>query len=385
LATSTFTCFAIAAPGLESTVARELATLGEEARIEDGGVSWEGDRRSVMRANLWLRTASRVLVRVARFNATAFYELEKLAKKIPWDDFLSAGQNAEFRVTARKSKLYHSDAIAERLLRGVTSGVGAKKRASPNPRPHTSDRGVRSQLFVVRALHDEFTISADTSGELLHMRGYRQAVGKAPLRETLAAALLLASGWRGEAPLIDPFCGSGTISIEGALLARRIAPGLQRRFAFMDWPDFNARLWEKLATEARANALASSPVPVIGSDRDAGAIDAARANAKRAGVEADIDFAVRAVSAISPPHGLGLVATNPPYGMRVSRGAEIRNLYARLGQVIRERCAGWQVAMYSPDPRLSIQTGLEFTEMLRTTNGGIKVAALYAKVPGSPA
>jgi putative N6-adenine-specific DNA methylase len=330
-----------------------------------------------MRANLWLRTASRVLVRVARFSATAFYELEKRAKKIPWDAFLSAGQNAEFRVTARKSKLYHSDAIAERLA----NSVGRRATTAADGRRPAADR----QLFVVRALHDEFTISADTSGELLHMRGYRQAVGKAPLRETLAAALLLASGWRGETPLIDPFCGSGTISIEGALLARRIAPGLQRRFAFMDWPDFNARLWARLTTAARANALASSPVPVFGSDRDAGAIDAARANAKRAGVEADIDFAVRAVSAMSPPHGLGLVATNPPYGVRVSRGAEIRNLYARLGQVIRERCAGWQVAMYSPDPRLSKQTGLEFTEVLRTTNGGIKVAALYAKVPGSPA
>jgi putative N6-adenine-specific DNA methylase len=377
LATSTFTCFAIAAPGLESIVARELAALGEEPRLEDGGVSWEGDTRSVMRANLWLRTASRVLVRVARFSATAFYELEKRAKKIPWDAFLSGGQHAEFRVTARKSKLYHSDAIAERLA----NSVGRRATTTADGRRPAADR----QLFVVRALHDEFTISADTSGELLHVRGYRQAVGKAPLRETLAAALLLASGWSGETPLIDPFCGSGTISIEGALLARRIAPGLQRRFAFMDWPDFNARLWARLTTEARETALASSPVPVLGSDRDAGAIDAARANAKRAGVEADIDFGVRAVSALSPPQGLGLVATNPPYGLRVSRGADIRNLYARLGEVLRERCAGWQVAMYSPEARLSKQTGLEFTEVLRTTNGGIKVAALYARVPGSPA
>jgi putative N6-adenine-specific DNA methylase len=234
-------------------------------------------------------------------------------------------------------------------------------------------------------VRDEFTVSADTSGELLHMRGYRQAVGKAPLRETLAASLLLASGWSGETggPLLDPFCGSGTISIEGALLARRMAPGLQRRFAFMDWPDFNAKSWETLSIAARTGALASSPIPLFGSDRDAGAIESARANAKRAGVDADIDFSVRAVSAIAPPRGPGLVATNPPYGVRVSRGAEIRNLFARLGQVLRERCPGWLVAMYSPEPRLTHQTGLVFRELLRTSNGGIQVAALVAKVPGS--
>jgi putative N6-adenine-specific DNA methylase len=378
-----FSCFAIAAPGLEPIVARELTSLGEEPRIEDGGVSWEGDARSVMRANLWLRTASRVLVRVAQFTATAFYELEKRGKKIPWDSFLAAGQGAEFRVTARKSKLYHSDAIAERLLLALGRVPPRQRgRVLSGAVAETREPKAESQSFVVRALHDEFTISADTSGELLHMRGYRQAVGKAPLRETLAAALLLASGWSGETPLLDPFSGSGTISIEGALLARRLAPGLQRRFAFMDWPDFNAQLWDKLTTDARRGALASSPIPILGSDRDAGAIDAARANAKRAGVEADVGFSVRAVSAIEPPQASGLVATNPPYGVRVSRGAGVRNLYARLGQVLRERCPGWQVAMYSPEPRLSKQTGLEFKEVLRTTNGGIKVAALLAEVPG---
>jgi putative N6-adenine-specific DNA methylase len=370
-----FTCFAIAAPGLEPIVAGELAALGEAPRIEDGGVTWEGDARSVMRANLWLRTASRVLVRVAEFKATAFYELEKRAKKIPWDNFLAAGQSVEFRVTARKSKLYHSDGIAERLL----SALGPRLSVTAESREQRAE----SQLFVVRVLHDEFTISADTSGELLHMRGYRQAVGKAPLRETLAAALVLASGWKGETPLLDPFCGSGTIPIEGALIARRIAPGLQRRFACTGWPDFSAQLWENLITEARAAALASSPIPILGSDRDAGAIDSARANAKRAGVDAEIDFSVHAVSDLAPPAAAGLVATNPPYGVRVSRGAEVRNLYARLGQVLRGRCQGWHVAMYSPEPRLAKQTGLEFRELLRTSNGGIKVAALVAKVHGS--
>lgn len=353
-------------------MARELTALGERPRIDDGGVSWEGDARSMMRANLWLRTASRVLVRVAQFKATAFYELEKRAKKIPWEQFLGSARAAEFRVTARKSKLYHSDAIAERLLKAQGSRLS-----------HSLKPSALSQLFIVRVFHDEITISADTSGELLHMRGYRQAVGKAPLRETLAAALLNASDWTGSSPLLDPFCGSGTIAIEGALLARRIPPGLRRRFAFMEWPSYDKSQWCLLFDDAQTSALASSPVPVLGSDRDAGAIESARANAERAGVAADVEFSVRAISGIEPPAVPGLVATNPPYGVRVSKSSNVRNLYAQLGHVLRERFSGWRVAAYSPDVRLAKEIGLPFRELLRTSNGGIKVAAILADIPSS--
>lgn len=376
MATASFTCFAIAAPGLEPIVARELTALGEQPRIDDGGVSWEGDARSIMRANLWSRTASRVLVRVAQFKATAFYELEKRAKKIPWDQFLGPGRAAEFRVTARKSKLYHSDAIAERLANTVQSRT--KGTVADGPRP-TADR----QLFVVRVLHDEFTISADTSGDLLHLRGYRQAVGKAPLRETLAAALLHASEWTGSSPLLDPFCGSGTIAIEGALLARRIPAGLHRRFAFMEWPRYDKSQWRRLIDDAQTTALASSPVPILGSDRDAGVIESARANAERAGVAADVAFSVRAISDIEPPGEVGLVATNPPYGVRVSKSSDVRNLYAQLGHILRQRCGGWRVAVYSADSRLAKAIGLPFRELLRTSNGGIRVAAILADIPSS--
>ena len=326
-----------------------------------------------MRANLWLRTASRVLVRVAQFQATAFYELEKSAKRIPWAQFVSPGQDVEFRVTARKSKLYHSDAIAERLQKAVGSGL----RAGKGPRPTARS----PQLFVVRVFHDEFTISADTSGELLHMRGYRQAAGKAPLRETLAAALLLAADWDGSRPLLDPFCGSGTIPIEGALIARRIAPGLHRRFAFMEWPSFDAKVWRTHLDEAKAGARASSPVPILGSDRDAGAIASSRANAARAGVAADVDFQERPISAIQPPSTPGLIASNPPYGVRVGERKALRDLYARFGQVIRERCPGWRAAFYSSDVRLAHRIGLPTNELFRTTNGGIKVAAMVVETP----
>lgn len=336
-----------------------------------------------MRANLWLRTASRVLVRVAQFKATAFFELEKRAKKIPWEQFVAPGRSAEFRVTAKKSKLYHSDAIAERLQKAARSwrapgsGLSAAKGGKSQPTAQSP------QLFVVRVHHDEFTISADTSGELLHRRGYRQAVGKAPLRETLGAALLLAAEWNGETPLLDPFCGSGTIPIEGAMIARRIAPGLHRHFAFMDWPDFDYRSWRQLRDRARSQQLTSAPAPILGSDRDAGAIESARANAERAGVAADVELSVRAVSAIEPPNTLGQIAANPPYGKRVSEGADLRELYAQFGRVLRERCRGWRVALYSPEPRLAKQVGLPLKEVLRTSNGGIPVVAVVGAVPSA--
>jgi putative N6-adenine-specific DNA methylase len=325
----------------------------------------------MMRANLWLRTASRVVVRVARFRATAFYELEKRAKKIEWEQFLG-GRDAEFRVTTHKSTLYHSDAITQRLREALGSGLSAVR---------TPERTAQSpQLFVVRVVRDKFEISADASGDLLHMRGYREAVGKAPLRETLAAALLLAADWTGTSPLVDPMCGSGTIAIEGALIARRIAPGSRRAFAFEHWRGFDESGWTSLLDAARAQALASSPVPIVASDRDEGAIAFARENAERAMVTEDIRLSALPLSAMSPPSELGLVAMNPPYGKRLSQGKDVRNLYAQLGKVLRSRCRGWHVALYSPDRAFTRQLGLALTSAFLTSNGGIRVAAWVGQV-----
>ncbi|HJQ19841.1 MAG TPA: hypothetical protein VJ867_05780 [Gemmatimonadaceae bacterium] len=329
-------------------------------RVEAGGVAWRGDARSVMAANLWLRCASRVLVRVASFRATAFHELERRAKHIPWREFVGAGVVPDFRVTTHKSRLYHSDAIAQRLK---TASGGA-----------TSDAA--SQVFIVRVVRDEFTISADTSGELLHQRGYRLETGKAPLRETLAAALLEAAEWTGDRALVDPFCGSGTIPIEAALIARRIAPGLRRDFALSRWPSMDASIWEALLDDANERALASSPVPIRGSDRDAGAIRAAKANAARAGVETDVVFEQRSVSGASAPAPSGLIATNPPYGVRVGEAQALRDLYARFGQVMRREFPRWDVAMFASRRTLAAQTQLDLEPMFVTSNGGIRVSAL---------
>src|SRR3954463_823882 len=240
-----FELFASTAPGLESIAAGELKALGVKGRQEPGGVAFESDIERVYLANLWLRTASRVILRLGRFHASTFYELERRAKKLPWSNFLSDGGSVEVRVTCRKSRLYHSDAVAERVLdaiRQVSPAVDLKV-GNDESGDETAQSSKPTQLFVVRIVDDQCEISADSSGELLHRRGYRKEVAKAPLRETLAAAMILASGWRPGSPLVDPMCGSGTIPIEAAMIARRIAPGLRRQFQFMRWPSFDSGLW----------------------------------------------------------------------------------------------------------------------------------------------
>jgi len=233
-----------------------------------------------------------------------------------------------------------------------------------------------SALIVARLVHDHCTVSVDSSGELLHRRGYRQATAKAPLRETLAAGMLLAAGWDPTAPLIDPFCGSGTIPIEAALIRSGMAPGRSRRFAFMDWPGFDERLWQSLLVEAQGRQPAGG-APILASDRDAGAIQSARDNAMRAGMSGQIDFTCQAVSdalaGIDPGSRPGWVVTNPPYGVRVSADKDLRNLYARFGSLLRRACPGWQVAILCSDERLVRQTGLRLDTGLALVNGGVAV------------
>ena len=228
------------------------------------------------------------------------------------------------------------------------------------------------QLIFVRLLHDKCTISIDSSGDLLHRRGYRLATAKAPLRETLAAGMILASGWDRVSPLLDPFCGSGTIAIEAALMAHQIPPGLKRHFAFMDWPNFDRTSWDALLSDALPSHPTTFP-RIIASDRDAGAIRAARANAERAGVGDYIEFTCRAISAIEPPPGPGWVVTNPPYGVRTKANQDLRNLYAQFGKVLRAKCPGWQVTLLCSSIQLLHHTGLELDKGIPLMNGGIRV------------
>jgi putative N6-adenine-specific DNA methylase len=394
--TAAYRCFAVCALELEELVASELRALGIDARIteeEPGGVAFDATAAALYQANLHLRTASRVLVRLGSFHVRALGELERRAKELRWERFVTPGRSVRLRVSCRKSRLYHSGAVAERVANALTARSGAltdaattgnavgvrSERADAPPEDDDVDDDA-NQLVVVRIFHDRCTVSIDSSGALLHRRGYRLATAKAPLRETLAAALLLASEWDPRSPLLDPMCGSGTIAIEGALLARRIAPGLGRSFAFVEWPEFDGALWESVLHAARERILPAAPAPIQGSDRDAGAIEAAMANAGRAGVTGDIDFSRRAISAIEPPPGPGWIVTNPPYGARVGERDRLRNLYSQLGKVLREKCPGWTVALLSADAGLDSRLGVQLTPALKTRNGGIAVRAAIGVV-----
>ncbi len=237
-----------------------------------------------------------------------------------------------------------------------------------------------SQLFIVRLNHDECTISADSSGELLHRRGYRLASGKAPLRETLAAAMVLSSGWDQRSPLVDPFCGSGTIAIEAALIARRIPPGLRRDFAFQLSPAYQESVWRQLEGEATTSSLARPIGALMASDRDDGVVKMAGENAARAGVFEATHFQSKPISAFEPPPPPGLVVTNPPYGVRVGERVTLRNLYAQLGNVLRKKAKGYTITMLSADKTLERMVAIPLTEILRTRNGGIPVRLLEGRV-----
>jgi putative N6-adenine-specific DNA methylase len=387
-------CYAVCTPGLEQVLAAELAGLRlTPGEVTPGGVEFAAHHSGVYRANLELRTASRVLVRVATFHAHSFFELERHAAQVPWDRFVAPGAAVTFRVTSKKSKLYHQDAVAERLGRAVVGAVegvvlgeqgtgnGEREDGEEGPVPRSPVPG--PQLFVARLWRDELILSADTSGDLLHRRGYRLATAKAPVRESLAAAMLLAAGYDGSAPLVDPLCGAGTIAIEAALLARRMAPGRRRPFAFERWPSFEGATWSRVKHEAEAKVLSHAPAPILGSDRDAGAIEASRANAERADVAGDIGFVRQALSEFAPPAGVhGWVVTNPPWGVRVGEGGALRDLYAAFGRILRERAAGWTAVMLSADRRLEAATGLEWEPALHTTSGGVDVRVLRAVIPG---
>jgi len=408
--------FAVCSPGLEIFTLHELEQLGssvrpledKESREEIGGIEFEGSFIDIYRSNLHLRTASRILVRLGSFYAAGFPELRRKAAHLPWEEYFTAGTPVSIRVACHKSRLYHQRAVAERIAGSISDRIACPVRVTEyeeridNPPSPPFKRGNRSetlvkgrelsedpescaasavqpQLVFVRLVSDHCTISVDSSGELLHRRGYRLATSKAPLRETLGAGILMASGWDRVSPLLDPFCGSGTIPIEAALLARHIPPGRGRYFAFMGWPSFSKDTWESLLCEIPQVRQIPSPV-IMASDRDAGAVRAAQANAKRAGVTDGINFSCRAVSSVDPPIEPGWVVTNPPYGVRTKTDHDLRNLYAQFGNVLRAKCPGWRVAVLGSSLQLLRIIGLEWEQEISLMTGGIRVRLVRATV-----
>jgi putative N6-adenine-specific DNA methylase len=383
----TYRLFVVTAPGLEPYTHQELAGMGIQASSprrssvggklheEGGGVELEGALIDIYRTNLHLRSASRITVRMGEFNAAAFSELRKKAARLPWEGFIRAKQPVSVRATCHKSRLYHSDAVAERVVGAISDRLGQPVQV----KKYSEETPPLPQLVIVRILFDHVTISLDTSGMLLHRRGYHLETAKAPIRETLASALIFASGWDTLSPLLDPFCGSGTIAIEAALLSRQIAPGKNRRFAFMDWPNYDPDLWQSLIAEAALSEKAAAP-RILASDRDQGAMRIAQANADRAGVLDDIQFSIRAISAVPAPHDPGWIITNPPYGVRVSPSRDLRNLYAQFGNVLRANFRTWNFGFLCSSGYLAGHTQLQFEQTISLVNGGLSVNFYQGRV-----
>lgn len=358
--TPDFDIFFMAPPGLESALYAEVrAHRFKAVRQVQGGVAAKGTWRDVWRANLQLRGCGHVLARIGSFRARHLAELDRLAREVPWQSVLRKDVPVHVEASCSRSRIYHSGAAAQRIARAI-EGFGCQ----------VSDA---AEVIVKARIEDDLcTLSIDSSGESLHKRGHKEGVGKAPLRETLAALFLRQCGFTGDEPVVDPMCGSGTFVIEAAEMAAGLAPGRTRHFAFEKLATFDAKAWQamKSAVEARVPAVAFH-----GSDRDAGAIRMAKQNAERAGVSAFTHFRQQSVSDLVPPEGpAGLVIVNPPYGTRIGDRKPLFALYGALGQVLATRFSGWRVGIITTDASLARATKLRFIDPLPPVlHGGLRV------------
>jgi putative N6-adenine-specific DNA methylase len=368
-----FALFAACNPGIEPLLAREIAALGVEARETPGGVEFSGDLELAMRAARWLGCASHLMLRVAEFRCRAPGELSRKAAEIPWRAWLRADVPLAIRATSRASRVFHTGLVAERVRAAIEAALGAKLAGATTPET-TATR------LQARFHRDVCTISVEATATPLHRRGYRFESAKAPLREDLAHALVLASGWQPGDALLDPFCGSGTIAIEAAGLALGLAPGRLLAPPLEHLALFDASAWRRVAAASRA----PNSSPICASDRDAGAIAAARANAERAGVASAIAIERAAVTKcawLAAPESAperGALVTNPPFGRRVSEAAKLETLYQALGHRAARLGAGWRVALLAHDARLARRTGLALEAAFATKHGGLNVSALVA-------
>jgi putative N6-adenine-specific DNA methylase len=361
--------FATCARGIEPVLADELRVLGAlDVAPGRGGVAFAGDKALLYQANLWLRTAIRVLRPVLEAPVSSPDELYEAVRSVDWSHFMTPDHTLAVDCNVRDSQITHSkyaalrtkDAICDQFLEGV----------GRRPSVDVEQPMIGLNLHVYR---DQAVLSLDSSGESLHKRGYRPILTRAPLNEALAAALVLLTGWRGETAFADPLCGSGTLPIEAAWVALRRPPGLtRRRFGFQSWMDYDVRLWTGLRDEARRGVRKELPAPVVGSDVRRDAVEFSKTNARAAGIGHLVRFEVRDVRDFRPPEGPpGVILCNPPYGERIGEEKELRSLYQVLGEVLRGRCAGWTAYVFTGNARLARQLGLEPAAQVPLFNGKI--------------
>jgi putative N6-adenine-specific DNA methylase len=369
--------FAVASPGLEGPLRAELALLPgiSDALAVEGGVDFSGPLAAGMAANQWSRIATRVVVRVGEVKARDFAPLRRSLAKFSWRSFVPVGRALRIDVSTGHCRLYHTGALADTVALAVEDCVGKLPARDKSAEGSPISEDDFSTRILLRGQDDRFVASVDSSGALLHRRGWRLEAGAAPLRETLAAGILALCEYDPARPLVDPMCGSGTIAIEAAARARGLAPGAGRAFAFERWPSHDEAIWQKVRSSVGKETLPAGPI--FASDRDARAVEMARRNAARAGVEGDLRFAVAAFGDGEIPDPPGLVVINPPYGRRLGQRPQALCLGRGIGQTLFARYRGWRAAVLCPDPTFvaAVAAGAgrkpAQTHMLR--NGGLRV------------
>lgn len=358
--------FATTAKGVEEVLAREMTGLGlGGVTMEKGGVRFTGDLSACYRANLWLRTASRILITLTEFPCHSPQDLYDGVRALPWDRYLTPDTTLAVECVLRDSALTHSGFVALKTKDAIVDTLRDRFGRRPSVNPKDPDL-----LVNVHLVRNRCTISLDSSGTGLDRRGYRAEAGEAPLRETLAAALVLLTDWDGTVPLVDPLCGSGTILIEAALMALNRAPGLVReRFGFQRWPAFDAPRWRRLLEEARQTERTTLAVPILGSDRLEDVLAVARGNSRRAGVEKFISFEARDLRDLVPPPASGVILTNPPYGRRLGDEEQLKSFYRQIGDVFKQRCAGYTAWLFTGNLDLAKEVGLKASRRIALFNG----------------
>lgn len=354
--------------GLEAVLKREIYDLGYEiTKVEDGRVTFEGDEEAICRANIFLRTAERVMIQVGRFKATTFEELFQGIKNLPWEEYIP--EDGKFWV--KKASSINSKLFSPSDIQSIAKKAMVERMKQNYHKEWFKEDGAAYPVRIF-LLKDEVTVALDTSGDSLHKRGYRTMTSKAPLTETLAASLILLTPWRKDRILVDPFCGSGTFPIEAAMIAANIAPGMNRDFTAEEWTNLiDRKLWYECVKEAEDMIDTTVKVDIQGYDIDGDVIKAARENAKRAGVEHMIHFQQRAVADLSHPKKYGFIITNPPYGERLEDKADLPELYTQIGQAY-QRLDSWSMFLITSYTETEKYIGRKADKNRKIYNGMLK-------------
>lgn len=370
--------FAVCAPGTEAILAEELQALRitpTEEKIH-GGVEFDGKLEAGMVANLCLRSATRVLVRLKSFRARAIEDVFRETAEIPWEAWIQKGCSLDVQPTIHESRIDTPSLLESTIRAGVTRKFIQEYMTPPAV---AFVKGMRRQTVIARLDNDKLELSLDSSGDLLHKRGWRMEGGVAPIRENLAAAVLLAAGFKPGENLVDAMCGSGTFAIEGALIAAGKAPGGERGYAMMDWPAFSGPTWEFLVKKNAGNPDYSDSM-IVARDIDPRAIGATKANAERAGMEKVISVEFTEFMKSEPPCPTGLIVMNPPYGMRLDAAAQTGTFYKNIARALSTNWVGWRYAVIIPDQQLLRTWPISTTGHIRFFHGGLQAYAVFGNV-----